>query len=203
MKIRPSQILAGVSLLAYFLANFLFVVNWIVQGYGNPGWELGFWVWPISFVIESSALLIFAIAFNTPVFRYSAVGLFIFCRLIYSFYWMNLNDESVTYLTKLFISWPYWGSYGLGGLANVIQFLSFILFVIGVGISFVGSTPAPINTVPAPRNMATPPTTFAQPAQIKKAPGQYSDIEVLGDLLAKGLITEEEFQAKKKQILGL
>jgi hypothetical protein len=39
--------------------------------------------------------------------------------------------------------------------------------------------------------------------QVKKAQGAYGDIEVLGDLLKKGLLTQEEFDLKKREILGL
>jgi hypothetical protein len=39
--------------------------------------------------------------------------------------------------------------------------------------------------------------------QVKKAQSAYADIEVLGDLLKKGLLTQEEFDLKKREILGL
>jgi hypothetical protein len=40
-------------------------------------------------------------------------------------------------------------------------------------------------------------------SEIPKSNGEFTDIEKLGDLLSKGLITQEEFDKKKKQILGL
>lgn len=46
----------------------------------------------------------------------------------------------------------------------------------------------------------------AAPAQEAAAPAQddtYAELEKLGQLKAEGILTEEEFQAKKKQILGL
>jgi len=47
----------------------------------------------------------------------------------------------------------------------------------------------------------------ANPAGIAEAEASssnnYDEIEKLGDLLGKGLLTQKEFDAKKKQILGL
>lgn len=46
----------------------------------------------------------------------------------------------------------------------------------------------------------------AAPAPEEAAPAQddtYAELEKLGQLKAEGILTEEEFQAKKKQILGL
>jgi len=52
----------------------------------------------------------------------------------------------------------------------------------------------------APQGDQTP----AQSSPLKTAPADYlSELEKLGDLRDKGIITEDEFQAKKKQLLGL
>jgi hypothetical protein len=49
----------------------------------------------------------------------------------------------------------------------------------------------------------TPPQRVVAPSiKVNAAPGKISDIELLGDLLAKGLLTQEEFDRKKKEILG-
>jgi hypothetical protein len=42
-----------------------------------------------------------------------------------------------------------------------------------------------------------------QEKQAEEAPDYLDELERLGELKEKGLITEEEFQAKKKQLLGL
>jgi hypothetical protein len=61
------------------------------------------------------------------------------------------------------------------------------------------TTPAPGYSV----NRTSPTTTHIPPTPAKKAQGAYGDIEVLGDLLEKGLLTQKEFDLKKREILGL
>lgn len=46
-----------------------------------------------------------------------------------------------------------------------------------------------------------PPTQ--EPVSAEAEPDYVAEIERLGQLKEKGLITEEEFQAKKKKLLGL
>jgi len=43
----------------------------------------------------------------------------------------------------------------------------------------------------------------AAPAAAPEEPGYMAELEQLGQLKQQGLITEEEFNAKKKQILGI
>jgi len=53
---------------------------------------------------------------------------------------------------------------------------------------------------PEPEQSAPPPPSApAAPAQ----PSYVAELEQLGQLKAQGLISEEEFEAKKKQILGI
>jgi len=57
------------------------------------------------------------------------------------------------------------------------------------------TTPEPEYNEPAP----APAPAAAQPAE----PDYAAEIERLGQLKSEGLISEEEFEAKKKQILGI
>ena len=43
---------------------------------------------------------------------------------------------------------------------------------------------------------------FAPQASSRGTQGNLSEIEILGDLLKKGLLTQEEFDRKKRVILG-
>ena len=203
MKIKPPQILGGIAALAYIFSNFLFVVNWYVQSYGMPSWNLGFWIWPISFVIEVASILIFTVMFKNNLLRYVAAGIFLLSRLIYSIYWMSTYEGSISYFAGLFVGWPYWGGFGLTFVAALFEFFCFILFVIAFILSFMylsqTTTPAPGYSV----NRTSPTTTHIPPTPAKKAQGAYGDIEVLGDLLEKGLLTQKEFDLKKREILGL
>ncbi len=55
----------------------------------------------------------------------------------------------------------------------------------------------------APPPAAPPPPPAAAPPPAVEEPEYATEIEKLADLKAKGIITEEEFEAKKKQILGI
>ena len=203
MKIKAPQILGGIAALAYIFSNFLFVVNDIISGYEPDIWTLGFWIWPISFVIEVTAISIFVFMFKNMSLRYIAVGAYLLTRLIYSLYWMITYEGSVSYFAGLFVGWPYWGGLGLTFIAALFGFLSFILLVIAFILSFLYRAQAATPTQGYSGNRTAPTITHTPPTPVKKAQGAYGDIEVLGDLLKKGLLTQEEFDIKKREILGL
>jgi hypothetical protein len=203
MKIKLPQILGGIAALAFIFSNFFYALNWIVEGYGTPDWSLNFWTWPIDFVVKVAAISIFTFVFKNNLLRYVAAGIYLLSRLIYSIYFINVNEESITYLAELFVDFPYWGSFGLTLVAGIFGFLSFVLFVLAVILSFL-YLPQSGNAAPGDSgNRPTPISTHIPPTEPKKAQGRYADIEVLGDLLEKGLLTQKEFDLKKREILGL
>lgn len=61
---------------------------------------------------------------------------------------------------------------------------------------------AAIGARAAKRNNASEPEEQAVPST-NSTDDQMAQLEKLGQLKADGILTEEEFQAKKKQILGL
>jgi hypothetical protein len=197
MKIKLPQILGGIAALATIFSFFLFFIDSLIENYVSP------LSWLISFIVEVSTIITFTIVFKNIIVRYLAAGMFILCRLIFSLYWMNNYEESIPYFAKLFVGWPYWGSVGVTLLANLFGFLAFVLFVSAVILSlrypFQTSSPTPGNS----GNRTVPTITHTPPVQVRKAQSAYADIEVLGDLLKKGLLTQEEFDLKKREILGL
>jgi len=204
MKIKPAQILGGIAALAYTFSNFLYVVNWIAEGYGMPYWGLTFFTWPISFVVEVAALSIFTVMFKNNLVRYISVGIFLLARLIYSLYWMNLTESGVIYFVKAFVGW----SNGVSAptfilLGQILQVLSLVIFAIALILSFLNLSQTATPTPGYYGNRTVPTVTHTPPVQVKKAQGAYGDIEVLGDLLKKGLLTQKEFDLKKREILGL
>ncbi len=203
MKIKLPQILSGIAVLAFIFSNFFSVMNWIVEGYGTPDWSLGFLTWPIDFVLKVAAISIFTVVFKNNLLRYLAAGIYLLSQLTYSLYWMNANGESITYFAKLFIQFPYWGSFGLTFIAGILGFLSFILFVIAVILSFLNLPQSVIRAPGYSENRPTPLIANFSPVDPKQVQGGYGDIEILGDLLKKGLLTQREFDLKKKEILGL
>ncbi len=53
-----------------------------------------------------------------------------------------------------------------------------------------------------PQAAPPPPSAAASPPAAEE-PDYAAEIEKLADLKAKGIITEEEFEAKRKQVLGI
>ena len=63
--------------------------------------------------------------------------------------------------------------------------------------------PAPASETPAPAPAApAPPPAAPAPAQ-EAAPAYVAELEQLASLREAGVLTDEEFEAKKRQILGL
>jgi uncharacterized membrane protein len=103
----------------------------------------------------------------------------------------------------MLVGWPYWGGFGLTFIAAVFEFLSFVLFLIAIILSFMYLSQTATPSQGYSGNRTVPTITHMPPTQAKKAQGGYGDIEVLGGLLEKGLLTQEEFDLKKREILGL
>ena len=59
------------------------------------------------------------------------------------------------------------------------------------------------QAAPQQPQAAPPPPPAVAPPPAAAEPEYAAEIEKLADLKAKGIITEEEFDAKKKQILGI
>jgi hypothetical protein len=194
--------LGGISAALLFLSNFLYVVNWIVNGYGQPSWDLWFWIWPITFVFEFLAIVLFVILYKQPVIRYLAVGLFFLARMIYAIVLMSYNNDSVFYLLRTVIGWPFLGSLSVSLFAGLTFFFGTVLFIVSFVLSFIFKSEEE-QSIAKPFENFTPPQRVVAPSiKVNAAPGKISDIELLGDLLAKGLLTQEEFDRKKKEILG-
>jgi len=197
------QLVAGISAIALFISNFLFAANWIFEGYGAPPMNLWFWIWPISFVLEFVSLIIFIFLYKNNLPRYLAVGGFVVARLIYSIYLTYYNELSIWGTIKVFINWPEFGRLDLDGFAANIEFLSFIIFIVAVVLSLINMTQIQTPMVGAPGIVPPATNSYPRPAQTPKPQNRYAEIEVLGDLLAKGLLTQDEFDQKKREILGL
>ena len=99
------------------------------------------------------------------------------------------------FLPVNYLFWQYWGSYILLDLVNILLIVSLVL-------SFFdrSSTTAPKKST-SPAVVNSPKRTQQTGAQIEG--DAVAQIEKLGDLLKKGLITQGEFESKKKQILGI
>jgi hypothetical protein len=202
MKFKVPQLVGGISAVLWLIANFLFIVNWFVQDYGNPGWDLYFWRWPISLLIEAVAILAFTILYKNKLLRYLAIGLYIASRMIYSLVGIYLDGFSVTGALRDFFFFYSWEEFNLEAIVLILEFLTILVFIVAAILSLIESMFASAKSSSSV-NIAGVSTSYNSPRNSSKAPSRYSDIEGLGDLLAKGLITQEEFDLKKRQILGL
>ena len=150
MKIKLPQMLGGIAALAFTLTNFLYLVNWFVADYGDPGTEFKFWIWPFTALIQIAALLMFTLLFNNKIMRYIAVGVFVFMRLIHSLFWMDYTGPGIFNSVKVFFGRLYEASTALENIATLTGILSFIIFVVAVVMSFINlpqtSTHARPNT---------------------------------------------------------
>ena len=150
MKIKLPQMLGGIAALAFTLTNFLYLVNWFVADYGDPGTEFKFWIWPFTALIQIAALLMFTLLFNNKIMRYIAVGVFVFMRLIHSLFWMDYTGPGIFNSVKVFFGLLYESEFALENIATLTGILSFIIFVVAVVMSFINlpqaSTPARPNT---------------------------------------------------------
>lgn len=66
----------------------------------------------------------------------------------------------------------------------------------------VYETPAPAAPAPAPAPAAPAPAPAPAPAE-EAAPAYVAELEQLASLREAGVLTDEEFEAKKRQVLGL
>ena len=98
------------------------------------------------------------------------------------------------YLDPDYYSWSF---------ADFTKILSAILTIAGVIFAFSISNNNLPNLNRAPINPAPPPTRAIPKSSAGITGDAVEQVDKLGNLLAKGLLTQEEFDSKKKQILGL
>ena len=151
MKFKLPQMLGGIAAIAFIFTNFLYLINWFVEGYEADG-DIKVFIWLFTALIQIAALLVFTLLFKSKVIRYIAVGVFLFMRLIHSLAWMNFpdSDGGIFNSAKVFFGWLYEPYTALEKVAPLTGILSFIIFVVAVIMSFINlpqtSTPARPNT---------------------------------------------------------
>jgi hypothetical protein len=160
-------------------------------------------------IFLQSGVLILAIALaKKKLFAILIIGVNAFIALFHVIQrspWQDLQGYSLGFQIKWYIKTMI-GRLGLDVGWNLAEFsiiLSAILTIAGAIFAFsISNKNLPIPS-PAPIK-PTPPQARIIP---KTATGITGDaveqVEKLGNLLAKGLLTQEEFDNKKKQILGL
>ncbi len=202
MKIKAAQIVGGISLISLVISNIMYVVNLIVQDYLSPSLTFDFLTWPISFLFEFIGLSLFVFMYKNRNLRFLGFGVYSLFHLGYALYWSNKNDFSLIWLLKEIVSWPVFGLGGIYTLGTIFGSICFVTIVVAVVLSFFDSSPATSISHQSISMVQSPVPNFATQTQSRGNQGNLSEIEVLGDLLQKGLLTQEEFDRKKREILG-
>ena len=149
MKIKLPQLLGGIAAIAFIFTNFLYLINWFVEGYEADG-DIKVFIWLFTALIQIAALLVFTLLFKSKVIRYIAVGVFVFMRLVHSLFWMDYTGPGILNSVKVFFGLLYESEIALEKVATLTGILSLIVFVVAVIMSFINlpqtTTPARPNT---------------------------------------------------------
>jgi len=230
MKIRPQVLIMGLATLLFAAANFFELFKaYVFDGWY---YRLDFYFISriLSPVIEIAALVGATLFFNKKVFRFAGLSLFIIVRIFYSIYVLSLlGDLPGSQDLRLFLEYVLAIPVFLSGIVYTIfaimQLLA-LLLIIGANVwdlispnqslsnsnrKFSPPPPpqAQVSYQPPsfsenkPNNFAPPPSPTIGKIESNLANDDYAQIERFGDLLNKGLITQEEFELKKKRILGI
>ena len=215
MQLLITRIFYGLAL--FFLIISIFLHFNIISG-GNPyafssDFEITFYyfggIQRLFEIFLQSGVLILALALaKKKLFAILIIGVNGFIALFHVIErspWQDLQGYPLGFQIKWYIKTMI-GRLGLDVGWNLAEFsiiLSAILTIAGVIIAFSISNKN--LSIPSPAEIKpTPPQSRIIP---KTATGITGDaveqVEKLGNLLAKGLLTQEEFDNKKKQILGL
>ena len=160
-------------------------------------------------IFIQSGVLILAIALaKKKLFAILIVGVNAFIALLHVIQrspWQDLQDYPLGFQFEWYIKTMI-GRLGFDVGWNLAEFsiiLSAILTIAGVIFAFSISN----KNLPISNPASIKPTPLQTRVTPKTPTGITGDaveqVEKLGNLLAKGLLTQEEFESKKKQILGL
>jgi hypothetical protein len=208
VQLLLSRISYGLALFFLFISNLLLISREIPFALWVSEWDFIFWRHGIAIFVQSGLLILAMVLVKKKLFGILIIGVNAFIALV-----RFVLDSPWSYMEGYPLGWKFrWyinsmmGHQTMGpswSFTEYVKILSAIFTIAGVIIAFSISnnnlpklTPVPIKP--------TPPQARIIP---KTATGITGDaveqVEKLGNLLAKGLLTQEEFDNKKKQILGL
>ena len=233
MRIRPQVLIMGLATLLFAAANFFELVKGIfLDGWLRPYFDLYFISRVLSPIIEIVALVGATFFFNKKVFRFAGLSLFLILRIvdaIYLYSWINKMYEyppkALTFFLENILAIPDLSYFSIYTLFVVMELLA-LLLIIGANVwdlispnQGISNTNRKFSPPPPPQARASyQPPSFNdnKPNNFAPAPSatigkiesnlendDYAQIERFGELLNKGLITQEEFELKKKKILGI
>jgi hypothetical protein len=216
VQILLTRIFYGLALFFYFISNFLFLYQInrnIPLQYWSSNFDLVFRIFGgsqrlIEIFVQSGLLILALVLAKKKLLAFLVIGVNAFIalfHLIQSNPWSGLQGFPLGFQFRWYLKTMI-GRMGLDvswSSAEIMRLLSAILTIVAVVVAFsitnnnlLKQNLVSVNTTP-PQGRTTP----------KTATGITGDaveqVEKLGNLLAKGLLTQEEFDSKKKQILGL
>lgn len=208
MNLLVPRVAYGVSLLFLAISNLLFN-----QTYGLPiPNSLPNILRLFETLIQVGLLIIAIIMIKNKLFSILLLGVNALIAVIHLFQFrygiqsmIGLSDFGFQLkgYTKFAMNYPGWLVEYPWAPAEIFRIVSAVFTIIGVLLVFLLREKAPkaVNQIGSqvPLNKPAPSTSSATSI----SGDAIEQIEKLGDLLAKGLLTQEEFNEKKKQILGI
>ncbi|MEO0015729.1 MAG: hypothetical protein RL589_210 [Actinomycetota bacterium] len=208
MNLLVPRVAYGVSLLFLAISNLLFS-----QTYGLPTPNsLPNILRLFETLIQVGLLIIAIIMIKNKLFSILLLGVNALIAVIHLFQFrygiqsmIGLSDFGFQLkgYTKFAMNYPGWLVEYPWAPAEIFRIVSAVFTIIGVLLVFLLREKAPkaVNQIGSqvPLNKPAPSTSSATSI----SGDAIEQIEKLGDLLAKGLLTQEEFNEKKKQILGI
>lgn len=232
MRIRPQVLIMGLATLLFAASNFFELVKAIfLDGWLRPYFDFYFLSRVLSPVIEIVALVGATFFFNKRVFRFGGLSLFMILRIVDAIYLSILFEryyarpKTVTFFLENILAIPDLSYFNIYTFFVVMELLA-LLLIIGANVwdlispnQSISNSNRKFSPPPPPQARASyQPPSFSdtKPNNFAPAPSptigkiesnlendDYAQIERFGDLLNKGLITQEEFELKKKKILGI
>ena len=208
MNLLVSRVAYGVSLLFLAISNLLFS-----QTYGLPTPNsLPNILRLFETLIQVGLLIIAIIMIKNKLFSILLLGVNVLIAVIHMFQYRYAIQQMIGFgdfgyqlkgYIKFAMNYPGWDLQLAWAPAEIFRIISAVFTILGVLLAFLLSEKAPkaMSQVgsQAPMNKPAPSTSSASSI----SGDAIEQIEKLGDLLAKGLLTQEEFNEKKKQILGI
>ena len=210
MQILLTRIFYGLALFFLSISNLLSISREIPFGYWVSDWDYIFWRHGIAIFFQSGLLILAMVLIKKKLFGVLIIGvnvLIALVRFVLDSPWSYMEGAPLGMQFRWYVQ-IMMGHQSMGfefpwSFAEYIKILSVILTIAAVIVAFSISN----NNLPKLNPVSIKPTPPQSRIIPKTATGITGDaveqVEKLGNLLAKGLLTQEEFDNKKKQILGL
>ena len=210
MQLLLSRISYGLALFFLFISNLLLISREIPFGYWLSEWDFIFWRHGIAIFVQSGLLILAMVLVKKKLFGILIIGVNAFIalvRFVLNSPWSYLQGAPLEWQFRWYIKimmghqtmgpeWPW-------GFTEYVKILSAIFTIAGVIIAFSISNNNLPKLNPVSINPAPPQARIIPKTATGITGDAVEQVEKLGNLLAKGLLTQEEFDSKKKQILGL